>query len=68
MLFRSYGTSLGGIERMMMTPNFSPRGGGVVVNNNNVRCKEGIQKCNECRAKIKSRDKPNDCLYFIEKS
>lgn len=62
------GTPLGGIEQMMMlTPNFSPKGGGGVIVNNNARCKGGIQKCDECRAKIKSRDNPNDCLYFIEK-
>jgi len=62
-----YGTSLGGIEQLMMlAPNFPQRGTGIVINNN-FNCK-GVNKiCNGCIAKVKSRGNPNDCFCFKEK-
>ena len=65
--FFMYGTSLGGIEQLMMlTPNFSPRRSGVVTNNN-TKCKGGIQKCNGCILENKRRNISNECFCFIEK-
>ncbi len=62
-----YGTSLGGIEQlMMMAPNFSQRGNGIVINNH-FNCKGGIKICNGCIAKVKSRGNTNDCFCFKEK-
>ena len=51
---------------MMLAPNFSPRGSGVVINNH-FNCKGGINICNGCVAKVKSRGNPNDCFCFKEK-
>ena len=62
-----YGTSLGGIEQLMMlAPNFSQRGSGVVINNH-FNCEGGIKICDGCAAKIKSRGNPSDCFCFKEK-
>lgn len=62
-----YGTSLGGIEQLMMlSPNFTPRRSGVVINNH-FNCKGGIMICNGCVAKVKSRGNANDCFCFKEK-
>lgn len=62
-----YGTSLGGIEQLMMlTPNFQQRGSGIVINNH-FNCKGGIKSCNGCLAMVKARDNPNDCFCFKEK-
>jgi len=62
-----YGTSLGGIEQLMMlAPNFPQRGSGIVINNH-FNCKGGIEICNGCVAKVESRGIPNDCFCFKEK-
>ena len=62
-----YGTSLGGIEQLMMlAPNFPQRRSGVVINNH-FNCEGGIKICDGCAAKIKSRGNPSDCFCFKEK-
>ena len=62
-----YGTSLGGIEQLMMlAPNFPQRRSGIVINNH-FNCEGGIKICSGCVAKIKSRGNPNDCFCFKEK-
>lgn len=62
-----YGTSLGGIEQLMMlAPNFHQRGSGIVINNH-FNCEGGIKYCNGCLARVKTRNKPNDCFCFKEK-
>ncbi|MDR7855858.1 hypothetical protein [Tissierella sp.] len=62
-----YGTSLGGIEQLMMlTPNFPQRRSGIVINNH-FNCKRGIKICNGCVAKVESRGNTNDCFCFKEK-
>lgn len=62
-----YGTSLGGIEQLMMlAPNFPQRRSGIVINNH-FNCKGGINICNGCVPKVKSRGNPNDCFCFKEK-
>ncbi|MDD2644324.1 MAG: hypothetical protein PHC65_06545 [Methanobacteriaceae archaeon] len=62
-----YGTSLGGIEQLMMlAPNFPQRRSGIVINNH-FNCKGGIKICNGCIAKVKSRCNTNDCFCFKEK-
>lgn len=62
-----YGTSLGGIEQLMMlAPNFPQRRSGVVINNH-FNCRGGIKICNGCVpvANVKSRGNPNYvfCYY-----
>ena len=62
-----YGTSLGGIEQLMMlAPNFPQRRSGIVINKH-FNCEGGINICSGCVAKIKSRGNPNDCFCFKEK-
>ena len=62
-----YGTSMGGIEQLMMlAPNFPQRRSGIVINNH-FNCEGGIKICSGCVAKIKSRGNPNDCFCFKEK-
>ena len=62
-----YGTSLGGIEQLMMlAPNFPQRRSGIVINNH-FNCEGGIKICNGCIAKVKSRGNTNDCFCFKEK-
>ncbi len=61
-----YGTSLGGIEQLMMAPNFPSRRSGIVINNH-FNCKGGIKICNGCIAKVKSIGNTNDCFCFKEK-
>lgn len=63
-----YGTSLGGIEKLMMlAPNFPQRRSGIVINNH-FNCKGGINICNSCVAKVENRsNNPNDCFCFKEK-
>jgi hypothetical protein len=62
-----YGTSLGGIEQLMMlAPNFTQRRSGIVINNH-FNCEGGIKICDGCVAKVKSRGNPNDCFCFKEK-
>jgi len=62
-----YGTSLEGIEQLMMlAPNFPQRRSGIVINNH-FNCEGGISICNGCVAKVKSRGNPNDCFCFKEK-
>ena len=62
-----YGTSLGGIEQLMMlAPNFPQRRSGIVINNH-FNCEGGIKICNGCVEKVKSRGNPNDCFCFKEK-
>ena len=62
-----YGTSMGGIEQLMMlAPNFPQRRSGIVINNH-FNCEGGISICNGCVAKVKSRGNPNDCFCFKEK-
>ena len=62
-----YGTSLEGIEQLMMlSPNFPQRRSGIVINNH-FKCKGGIEICNGCVAKVESRGIPNDCFCFKEK-
>ena len=73
-----YGTPLEGIEQlMMMAPNFSPRGTGIVINNY-FNCKGGNSKCN-CYTdicfylkerevdEIKYKDVIQDCFRKIKK-
>lgn len=62
-----YGTSLEGIEQLMMlAPNFPQRRSGIVINNH-FNCKGGIKICNGCVVKVKSRGNPNDCFCLKEK-
>ena len=62
-----YGTSLGGIEQLMMlAPNFPQRRSGIFINNH-FNCEGGIKICNGCVEKVKSRGNPNDCFCFKEK-
>ena len=62
-----YGTSLGGIEQLMMlVPNFPQRRSGIVINNH-FNCEGGIKICNGCVEKVKRRGNPNDCFCFKEK-
>ncbi|MDD4714850.1 MAG: hypothetical protein WC179_09390 [Candidatus Cloacimonadaceae bacterium] len=62
-----YGTSLGGVEQLMMlAPNFPQRRSGIVINNH-FNCEGGIKICNGCVKNVKSRGKPNDCFCFKEK-
>lgn len=62
-----YGTSLGGIEQLMMlAPNFPQRRSGIVINNH-FNCEGGIKICNGCVEKVKSRGNPSDCFCFKEK-
>ncbi len=62
-----YGTSLGGIEQLMMlAPNFPQRRSGIVINNH-FNCKGGINICNGCITKVKSRGNTNECFCFKEK-
>lgn len=62
-----YGTSLGGIEQLMMlAPNFTQRRSGIVINNH-FNCEGGMNICNRCVANVESRSNPNDCFCFKEK-
>ena len=62
-----YGTSLEGIEQLMMlAPNFPQRRSRIVINNH-FKCKGGIKICDGCVAKVTSRGNPNDCFCFKEK-
>jgi len=62
-----YGTSLGGIEQLMMlAPNFPQRRSGIVINNH-FNCEGGIKICNGCVEKLKTRGNPNDCFCFKER-
>lgn len=62
-----YGTSLGGIEQLMMlAPNFTQRRSGIVINNH-FNCEGGIKICNGCVEKDKSRGNPNDWFCLREK-
>ncbi|MGB4661438.1 MULTISPECIES: hypothetical protein [Sedimentibacter] len=62
-----YGTTLGGIEQLMMlAPNFPQRRSGIVINNH-FNCKGGIKSCNGCLSTAKTRGNPNDCFCFKEK-
>ncbi|MBU5255175.1 hypothetical protein [Tissierella praeacuta] len=57
-----YGTSLGGIEQLMMlVPNFQPRRSGIVINNY-FNCKGGVKDCNYNVINISNRC--NDCGYI----
>jgi hypothetical protein len=57
-----YGTSLEGIEKlMMMAPNFSQRRSGIVINNY-FNCKGGVVDCN-CNV-IHVSNRCNDCRYI----
>ena len=48
-----YGTTLGGIEQLMMlAPNFPQRRSGIVINNH-FNCKGGIKSCNGCLSTAK---------------
>lgn len=71
--FFLYGTSLGGMEQLMMlAPNFSPRRSGVVTNNS--KCKGGVYKCNDCFCfiekldadEVEHRDLIKDCFGKIK--
>jgi len=62
-----YGTTLGGIEQLMMlAPNFPQRRSGIVIYNH-FNCKGGIKSCNGCLSTAKTRGNPNDCFCFKEK-
>ena len=57
-----YGTSLEGIEQLMvMVPNFQPRRSGIVINNY-FNCQGGVKDCN-CKDNIINRDW-NKCGYI----
>lgn len=57
-----YGTSLEGIEELMMlVPNFQPRRSGIVINNY-FNCKRGVKDCN-CNM-INVSNRCNDCGYI----
>lgn len=61
-----YGTSLGGIEQLMMlAPNFPQRRSGIVINNH-FNCEGGIKICNGCVEKVKRRGNTSDCFWFKE--
>ena len=54
-----YGTSLGGIEQLMvMAPNFQPRRSGIVINNY-FNCEGGVKDCNSSLINVSNRC--NDC-------
>ncbi|WP_353097797.1 hypothetical protein [Tissierella praeacuta] len=57
-----YGTSLEGIEQLMMlVPNFQPRRSGIVINNY-FNCKGGVKDCN-CNV-INVSNRCNDCGHI----
>ena len=56
-----YGTSLDGIEQLMvMVPNFQPRRSGIVINNY-FNCQGGVKDCN-CNV-ININNNWNKCGY-----
>ena len=56
-----YGTSLEGIEQLMvMVPNFQPRRSGIVINNY-FNCEGGVKGCNSV---INFSNRCNDCEYI----
>ncbi len=58
-----YGTSLEGIEQLMMlVPNFQPRRSGIIINNY-FNFKEGVKNCNCNMLNVSNRC--NDCGYII---
>ena len=57
-----YGTSLEGIEQLMvMVPNFQPRRNGIVINNY-FNCEGGVKDCNSSLINVSNRC--NDCGYI----
>ena len=57
--FFMYGTSLEGIEQlMMMAPNFIPRGSGIVINNY-FNCEGGVVDCNCTKSGVGGRSSTN---------
>ena len=57
-----YGTSLEGIEQLMvMVPNFQPRRNGIVINNY-FNCEGGVKDCNSSLINVGNRC--NDCGYI----
>lgn len=65
--FFMYGTSLEGIEQlMMMAPNFIPRGSGIMIQNH-FNCEEGVVNCNCCESNVKNRSCTSVCFNLKEK-
>lgn len=57
-----YGTSLEGLEELMvMMPNFQPRRSGIVINNY-FNCREGVKDCN-CNV-INVNNRSHKCGYI----
>ncbi|WP_080913924.1 hypothetical protein [Varibaculum timonense] len=57
-----YGTSLEGMEQLMvMVPNFQPRRSGIVINNY-FNCEGGVKDCNSSLINVSNRC--NDCGYI----
>lgn len=57
-----YGTSLEGMEQLMvMVPNFQPRRNGIVINNY-FNCEGGVKDCNSSLINVSNRC--NDCGYI----
>ena len=57
-----YGTSLEGIEQLMvMVPNFQPRWSGIVINNY-FNCEGGVKDCNTKLINVSNRC--NDCGWI----
>ena len=65
--FFMYGTSLEGIEQlMMMAPNFIPRGSGIVINNY-FNCEGGVVDCNRSTSSVRERSNTNMYINLKEK-
>ncbi|SMB80058.1 hypothetical protein SAMN00017405_0831 [Desulfonispora thiosulfatigenes DSM 11270] len=62
-----YGTSLEGIEKLMMAaPNFSPRDSGIIIQNY-FNCDGGVVNCNNCGSNARNRSYISTCFYLKEK-
>jgi len=62
-----YGTSLEGIEQlMMMAPNFIPRGSRIMIQNY-FNCEGGVVNCNSCESNVRNRSYTSTCFYLKEK-
>ena len=58
-----YGTSLGGIEQLMvMVPNFQPRRSGIVINNY-FNCEGGVKDCNTKLINVSNRCNDYGCIH-----
>jgi len=65
--FFMYGTALGGLEQMMMlVPNFTPRGSGVIIVKR-LNDERGDVSCKYCEGYIAGKCCAEKCFYFRER-